>query len=122
MCSAAVILCVDDEAAGLTARRLLLSMTGYTVLLASSGATALKLFRCNHVDLVITDYLLGDVVGTDLVSAMKRIKPEVPVVLLTGLMDSRPGFERADLVLTKGLTPPEFLTEIAKLLPEPSAG
>jgi len=107
---------VDDEQIGLTARRLLLSIAGYTVLTATSGAAALRLFSCNHVNLVITDHLLPDLTGAELTSQMKQLKPEIPIVLLTGLVDPPPGFEQADLLLTKGMTPPEFLDEIAKVL------
>lgn len=49
-------------------------------------------------------------------SELKGLKPEVPVVLLTGLIDPPPGFEQADLLLTKGMTPPEFLAKIAQVL------
>jgi CheY-like chemotaxis protein len=111
-----VILCIDDEPTGLTARRLLLSVAGYTVLTANSSDCALKLFRCNHVDLVITDHFLADLTGAELVSEMKRLRPAVPIILLTGLVDLPPGYETADLLLTKGITPPEFLAEIAKLV------
>ncbi|HME31352.1 MAG TPA: response regulator [Terriglobales bacterium] len=116
MSNTLAILCVDDEPTGLTARRLLLSIAGYTVLAATSAEIALRLFGCNDVDLVITDHLLPDLTGTELVAVLKRLKPEVPVVLLTGLIDPPPGSERADLLLTKGMTPPEFLAEIAQLL------
>ena len=119
--NAHVILCVDDEPTGLTVRRILLSIAGHTVLTATSGNAALRLFSCNQVDLVITDHLLPDVTGADLVSEMKRLKPQVPVVLLTGLMDLPPGYEHADLFLTKGMTPPEFLADIAKLLSKSAA-
>ena len=101
------------------ARRLLLSIAGYTVLTATSGYAALQLFRCNHVDAVITDHFLADRTGATLVREMKKLKPKVPIVLLTGLVDLPPGYEKADLVLTKGMMPPEFLSEIAKLLAEP---
>lgn len=111
-----VILCVDDEQTGLTARRLLLSIAGYTVLTATSGTAALRLFNCNQVDLVITDHLLPDFTGAELAHHMKRRKPEVPIVLLTGLVDPPPGSEQADLLLTKGMMPQEFLAEVAKVL------
>jgi len=111
-----VILCVDEEPVGLLARRLLLSIAGYTVLTAESGETALRLFNCNHVDLVLTDHLLPDLTGAQLASEMKRRKPEVPIVLLTGLAAPPSEFEYADLLITKGTTPPEFLAAIAKLL------
>ena len=111
-----VVLCVDDEPTGLTARRLLLSIAGYTVLTATSCSTALNLFRCNHIDLVITDHLLPDSTGAEMAVEMKRLKPSVPFVLLTALSELPPGYEAADVILTKGLTPPEFLAEIAKLM------
>ena len=116
-----VILCVDDELTGLTARRLLLSIAGYTVLGATSGNAALELFTSDHVDLVITDHLLPDLSGAELATEMKRLKPAVPILLLTGLVDLPPGYEQADLVLTKGMTPPQFLDEIARLLAKAQA-
>jgi DNA-binding response OmpR family regulator len=116
-----VILCVDDELTGLTARRLLLSIAGYSVLTATTANTALKMFNLNPVDLVITDHLLPDLTGAELASEMKRLKPAVPIVLLTGLVDLPPGYEQTDLVLTKGMMPPEFLAEIAKLLSKAQA-
>jgi CheY-like chemotaxis protein len=121
--NALFILCFDDEPVGLLARRLLLSITGYTVLTAESGEIALRLFNCNHVDLVLTDHLLPDLTVAQLASEMKRRKPEVPIVLLTGLVEPPSEFKYADLLLTKGTTPPEFLAAIAKLLSKPqSAG
>ena len=116
MSTVRVILCVDDEAVGLLARRLLLSIAGYMVLTATSGEIALRLFSCNHVDLVLTDHLLPDLTGAQLASEMKRLKPEVPIVLLTGMVEPPSEFEYADLLLTKCMTPPEFLAAVAKLL------
>jgi CheY-like chemotaxis protein len=120
-----VILCVDDDHIALTVRRLLLSVAGYTVLTAASVEAALGLFRRNHVDLVITDHLLPDGTGAELTFQIKRLRPEVQVVLLTGWMDLPPGYDHADLALTKGLTAENFLAEIATLLstshPSPSA-
>lgn len=100
------------------ARRLLLSIAGYTVLTATSGKIALRLFSCNHVDLVLTEHLLPDLNGAQLASEMKRLKPEVPIVVLTGLAEPPSAFEYTDLLLTKCMTPPEFLAAIAKLLPK----
>jgi CheY-like chemotaxis protein len=115
--NAPMILCVDDEPTGLSARRLLLSIAGYTVLTANNGDDALWLFSRNHVDLVITDHLLPDVAGVELMRQMKLLKPDIPIILFTGFVDPLPGFEQADQVLTKGgVTPPEFLAQIAAVL------
>jgi len=111
-----VILCVDDDHTALTVRRLLLSIRGYAVLTATSPKAALGLFNCNHVDLVITDHLLQDGTGRELTLQLKRLKPEVPIVLLTAWANMPPGYEQADRLLSKGITPEEFLSEIASLL------
>lgn len=116
----AVILCVDDDPMGLAARRMLLSIAGYEVLSAITGETALQMFRRQKVDLVIADYFLPDSTGTEITAAMKQLKPEVPVVLLTGEMDPPPGSDRADLILIKGMDPPDFLAAIAKILKPPT--
>jgi K+-sensing histidine kinase KdpD len=54
------ILCVDDEAATLKARKLLLESVGYTVFTAVSGAEALDfLINGSTVDLVLLDFSMG---------------------------------------------------------------
>ena len=117
--SPTVILCVDDEPTILTLRQVLLSIAGYKVLTATNGESAMRLFTLNHVDLVITDQLLPGHSGGQLASEMKRLKPDVPIILYTGLEELPPGSEHANVILVKGLTPPEFLGAIAKLVAKP---
>lgn len=111
-----VILCVDDDPAGLMARRLVLSIAGYEVLTACSGEAALRILGNQHVDLVITDHFLPGFADAEIMVSMKQMRPEVLVVLLTGTPVLPPGTELADLVLIKGIAPPEFLAAIAKLV------
>ena len=111
-----VILCIDDDHTALSVRRLLLSVAGYAVLTASSVEAALRLFNRNRVDLVVTDHWLPDGTGAELTCRTKQVKPNVPVVLLTGLVDIPPGYDKADLVLTKGVAPQEFLAAIETLV------
>jgi len=107
---------VDDEPKGLMVRRILLSIAGYDVLTAGNGDVALRILRRNHVDLVITDCFLPDLPGAQIVSEIRRLKPYVPIVLLTNSVDPPPGTELVDLLLIKCMKPPEFLSEIAKLV------
>jgi CheY-like chemotaxis protein len=112
-----VILCVDDEAAGLALRCQVLSSAGYKVLTASDAAAALELFRCIQVDLVVTDYCLPGLTGAQVQAAeMKRLKPAIPVVLFSGLVEAPLGSEHVDLVITKGIPVVEFLSEISRLI------
>jgi len=110
-----VVLCVDDDPAGLMARRLILSIAGYDVLTATSGEAALFVLRTRHVDLVITDHFLPGFEGAEILASMKQTKPEVLVVLLTATPVLPPGAELADLLLIKGIAPQEFLAAIARL-------
>lgn len=110
-----VVLCVDDDPAGLMARRLVLSIAGYDVLTATSGEAALFVLRTSHVDLVITDHFLPGFNGAEILASMKQLKPEILLVLLTATPVLPPGAELADLVLIKGIAPPEFLGAIARL-------
>lgn len=109
-------MCIDDEPNALTTRKLLLSKAGYAVLTAMTSASAMQVFTSEHVDLVIIDYLLPDRSGGETASEMKRLKPEVPVIVYTGLAERPAGTEDADLVLSKGLAPEEFLAAIANLI------
>jgi CheY-like chemotaxis protein len=111
-----VILCIDDEVAALALRSLVLRSAGYEVLSAADGAAALELFRCVQVDLVITDHLLPGVTGTQLAAEMKRLKPAIPIILFSGLVEAPPGSEHANLVITKGMPALELLHEVDKLI------
>ncbi len=102
-------------------RQVLLSIAGYTVLTATSDESAVRLFTLNHVDLVITDQLLSGHAGGRLASEMKQLKPEVPIILYTGLQELPASAENADVILMKGITPPEFLAAIAKLVAKPQS-
>lgn len=111
-----VILCVDDEVPALAIRCLVLSSAGYEVLTAADGVGALELFRCIQVDLVITDYWLPGLTGVQVAAEMKRLKPAIPIILLSGVVEAPPGSEYADLVITKGMPVEELLSEIGKLI------
>jgi len=117
-----VLLCIDDNADELKLRTLILANAGYTVLTARTGEAGLHLFTHNHVDLVISDHVLQDVPGAQLVDEMKRLKPDVPFLMLSGLPEAADGAERADMFVTKGMSPPDFLAAIQKLLKDKAIG
>src|SRR5712691_6795863 len=94
-----VILLIDDEATPLSCRTLLLQGEGYSVLTASSAEEALRVFRENHVDLVMSDHLLGDATGAEIAAQMKRLKPDVPVIIYSGVIEIPEDAECADLFL-----------------------
>ncbi len=114
----ATILCIDDEAAGLVARKLLLESAGHRVIEARSGEEGIQLFKSLKVDAVILDYWMSGMKGTAVASELKRINPEVPIIMVSGMADL-PG-EAAGLVdqwIIKGtLRAEELLESISAVL------
>jgi len=78
-----VLLVEDDHMARLTlARRL--QHAGYRVTQASDGETAIALLEEETFEVVLTDMVLGDVSGIDVLQAAKRQPDNPAVILLTG--------------------------------------
>jgi PAS domain S-box-containing protein len=78
------ILTVDDEPEVLKALDLTLEYLGHWVKGVNSGAEAIKAFKDGNYDLVITDLGMPEVSGWDVARAIKKIKPDMPVLLITG--------------------------------------
>ncbi len=114
------LLCVDDNQTALQLRKLVLESAGYSVLVASDFATAMQLFSSSAVQLVISDYFLNDGTGIELATAMKGLKPDVPVAILSGMVKAPEGMEHADLFICKAdSAPPILLSKISELLKVP---
>ena len=116
----AKILCIDDNAHGLNARRVLLERKGHQVTLAHSGPEGLKAFRREKADLVIVDYVMPQMNGAEVVREIKRIAPRLPVILLSGYTETLSLEEKvkeADCVLSKGTREiQELLNAVQRLL------
>ena len=111
-----VILCVDDDAEQLGVRLFLLETRGYRVLAASSAAEALSLFRAHAVDLVLSDLVMPEMDGNAMAQRMKRMKPEIPVVLVSGCVRNYERARGADLFLPKGFCSPVEILERVRVL------
>ena len=62
----------------------LLESKGYEVFEAADAAQALSVFESQHIDILLTDIGLPDMSGVDLVKAMRKSRPELPVIFATG--------------------------------------
>src|SRR5579862_610587 len=111
-----VILCVDDEAIPLTLRKSVLEKSGFAVIPASSGAEALAIIETQPVDLVLTDLLMPGLSGTDLARQIKQRRPELPVVLYSGVNEIPDDAECADMFLSKVEGPARMCEKIGNML------
>jgi len=112
----ALILCVDDEPIPLTLRKSVLEKWGFAVLAVRSGAEALAMIERQPVDLVLTDLLMPGLSGTELAREMKRLRPNIPVVLLSGVNEIPEDAEAADLFLSKVEGPVAMCNKISEML------
>jgi two-component system, NtrC family, response regulator len=77
------ILVVDDEANYLTVMQALLEEADYEVLTALSGPEALKVVAQSDLDAVLTDMKMPKMSGIELLEEMKRLYPDIPVMIMT---------------------------------------
>lgn len=110
------ILCVDDEEIPLTLRRIVLEKAGYEVLTAHSAAEALAIVDSSHIDLVLSDYLMPGLTGAELSRQIKMKKPNLPVILFSGVNDIPADAGFADLFLSKVVGPVDLCANVARLL------
>jgi CheY-like chemotaxis protein len=80
------ILLVDDEEATIQVEELMLKKLGYEVIPALSGKQAVELYRDKMVglDLVALDMIMPEMNGRDTYDALKKINPDVKVLLVSG--------------------------------------
>ncbi len=77
------ILLVDDDVPNLELYRLAFTMHGHQVLVAASGAEAVKIFAEETPDAVLVDLILGDMVGTEAIERMRRLHDDTRFFLLS---------------------------------------
>ena len=77
------LLIVDDEKNYLVVLEALLSPEGYEIMTSDKAQEALRLLQEADVDLVLTDMKMPGMSGMELLEEAKKIKPEVPVIMMT---------------------------------------
>ena len=103
------VLVVDDETAILLTLKRILEYSGYEVQTASSGREGLNAFQQGQWDLVTLDRSMPEMNGEEVAAEMRRIAPQVPLILITGFPSAvlRPAL--FDAVLGKPFRSQELL-------------
>jgi CheY-like chemotaxis protein len=111
------ILCIDDYETSLGGWCLYLQGVGYSVITAQTAQEGLQLFAVSPVDLVLLDYDLPDSNGHEAAATMKRIKPDVQILMFSGVPHVPESARRnVDAFLQKGQSPAVILDKIRELL------
>jgi DNA-binding NtrC family response regulator len=78
------ILVIDDEPYILLMLKKMLERAGYLVELANNGRDGMELFKKEAADLVITDIIMPDKEGLELILEMKKNRPELKIIAMSG--------------------------------------
>jgi CheY-like chemotaxis protein len=114
--SSILILSVDDEAGVLYSRQKVLRAAGYDVLNACDGEQALGICASAPVDLVVLDYSMPGLNGGQVARKIKAQKPELPIILVSGMDIEAETLACVDSFFTKGEGPALLLEKIGRLL------
>ncbi len=118
----ATVLLVEDDPVILKLLEVNFDLEGYSVLLAHDGAEGIDLARSEQPDLIISDIMMPNVSGIELVQTLKAddATSGIPIILLSAkaqTADIRSGMEAgADDYVTKPFEPLELVEHVQALL------
>ncbi len=115
------ILAVDDDDIVLVNTAAMLSDLGHTVHKASSGREALRLLARERIDLLITDYAMPDMNGSELAEAVQAGWRDVPILVISGYAELPVGLKLRFRRLSKPFVQEELEGAIAEVVPDQTA-
>lgn len=78
------ILLVEDEDDVRSMLKALLEDEGYRVREASNGREALQSYACSSADLILTDIVMPDIEGIEMIMKIRKTDPKVKIVAMSG--------------------------------------
>ncbi len=78
-----IILCIDDDDGMLGYQRALLERCGFAVLTAASARQGVIIASASGVAAVIVDYHMPDMNGHEVATEIKRLRPQIPIVMVS---------------------------------------
>jgi DNA-binding NtrC family response regulator len=107
------LLIIDDEPKLLQSLKILFEGEGYEVEIADCGSDGEQLFRDGSYNLVLTDLMMPDVSGTEVLKHLSQIDAEVPVIMMTAYGTVETAVESMKLGAVDYLLKPFTLDEIS---------
>src|SRR5512143_3324234 len=120
--ASSTILIVDDEPNLRRILAVILQRAGYQVSTAGTGHEAMEQLQANSFDLTFLDLKMPDVNGLDLLPKIRKLHPDMPVLILTAhaTLDSAIEAVRGGArdYLLKPIDPPQILLRVSEILSE----
>lgn len=118
------ILVVDDMGSIRQVICALLKESGYDTVDAGSGASALQLLDSGKFDLVLSDWNMPGMTGSELVAAIRQRHGAIPIVMVTAEADRQKVLELQSLGINAYLIKPfkqqALLTVVTKIIGAPA--
>src|ERR1041385_1047798 len=118
------VLIIDDDMDMCTLLSRFLTRHGYETDVAYSGQKGIAKFEEESFDAVLCDFRLGNMDGKEVMLAIKKIKPETIVLIITGYSDIKTAIDvikqGAFDYITKPLIPDEVISVLNKALEQPA--
>jgi DNA-binding response OmpR family regulator len=110
------VLLIDDNPLQLRVREAVLRNGGFHVTVATTAVSALALLHAldERVGVVVTDHLMPEASGSDLVRAIRAENNWLPIIVLSGLPEAIVEYEGLDVVFRVKPLPPAELIELVR--------
>lgn len=79
-----IVLFLDDNLDMLELYEAYFQGNGYSVLTSSAGANAIRLAEANPISVAVVDYEMPEMNGHEAALALKRVRPALPVIMVSG--------------------------------------
>jgi len=112
------VLFVDDEPSLASLGQAILERLGYEVVVCTSSTKALEVFGAapQRFDLVITDQTMPHMTGERLAQALRRLRPDIPIILCTGFSHVMHAERAQELGIDAFLMKPLAMQELAQTI------
>src|SRR5439155_21311738 len=114
-----MILLVEDDGPSLRAMTLALRTANYDVATASNGTEALALLAESRFEAIITDLVMPNMNGLDLINLIRRQWPDMGVILMSGYIADNAGkavVGGKEAFLLKPVSPTDLITTVERVL------
>lgn len=110
------VLLVDDNPLQLKVREAVLRNAGFRVAIATTAESALALLRTfsDRIGVMVTDHVMPEHSGSDLVRAVRTKNDWLPIIVLSGLPEAEVEYRGLDVVFRAKPFPPAELIELVR--------
>ncbi|MEW5898933.1 MAG: response regulator [Bacillota bacterium] len=110
------VLVIDDEEGMCWALEKALEEEGHQVFTATCGLAGLAVFKAQEIDLVLCDIKMPDISGLEVLEQIRKKKPNVPVVIMTGYSTLSVALEAIKKGAVSYLTKPFHISQLKELV------